>query len=225
VTDPAPSKRFTALKIRIDSLRDTFVPVVDPTTQPFGADYDRVCAFVVLCHAELEEYFESSSIAVLAENHDAWLADSRPRTALMALLSHSPHSVKAPPQEHESGEWFVRSAIRDARERHYRYATIDNHGIDEKYLLALFLPVGIKETDLGAVWLQRVGELARMRGQVAHHSSSGSISAQSPISPNDALVVVQEIVAGLERLDHLIEVLRTEPVLAVVKPAQVRVLP
>lgn len=214
MSDSAASERYRRLSVRIEALRGTFIADLNVTEAVVGVDYDRLCAYVVLCHAEFEQYLEDAAVEVLARAHSAWLEDESPRAPLLALLAYSPLSVKSPPAEKSGGESFLRLGLQDARSRHYHYAKFDNHGISEKYLLALLLPAGIKETDLGSVWLQHVADLAQMRGQVAHHSAVPAIYTESPISLSDARTVVGEILTGLERLDFRLQALMNEKLIA-----------
>ena len=178
------------------------------------------------CHAEFEQYFEDAAVEVLDNAHSAWLRDNMPRTPLLALLAFSPAATKAPPSEKAGGPSFLRTSIQDARDRHYRYARFDNHGISEKYLLALLLPAGIKESDLGGAWLQEVSNLAQMRGQVAHHSSVPTVYAEAPISLSDAMTAVKGVLAGVERLDaRLLKLMQEVPLDLAGRPAAVRKLP
>jgi hypothetical protein len=226
VSDPVASDRYQRLSARIETLRGTFIADLEVTEAVVGAQYDRLCAYLVLCHAEFEQYLEDSSVEVLARAHSAWLKDEFPRVPLLSLLACSPLSVKPPPAEKSGGESFLRLGIQDARSRHYQYAKFENHGISEKYLLALLLPAGIKETDLGGAWLQHVADLAQMRGQVAHHSSVPALYAESPISLSDALTAVGEVLAGIERLDVRLLALMTEEAAAPQQPvANLRNLP
>lgn len=166
----------------------------------------------MLVHAEVEEFLEQTAVEVLAANHEAWLLDEQARPSLLALLAYSPHVAKAPPELKDRGESHVRQAIATARERHHHYAPIENHGIDQKYLLALLLPVGIKEVDLGDAWLEQVASLARMRGQVAHRSSSLTFPrAESPLVASEAVASVAKVTGGLARLDVRLQKLFAPP--------------
>ncbi len=194
------SQRFRELVRRVNSLRRTFLPPLDPTGTYTVDEHDRVRAFKLLVHAELESYVEDMCVWVADQTETAWQTDSRARTAVVHLLAFSTSVTRLPPDKLPSGPALVRSTVEDAKRQYSRYVKSENNGIREKQILRLLLPIGAREVDLPAIFLADLDTLGASRGAVAHTS----FAVQTPPDPLDALQLLTRIVAGFRRVDQLL---------------------
>ncbi|MDB9308224.1 DUF262 domain-containing protein [Aphanizomenon sp. CS-733/32] len=80
----------------------------------------------------------------------------------------------------------------------------NNHGVKEKNILALLLPIGINSNDLNTntAWLNTMNTFGAKRGLVAHSSATSYMTIQTP-DPGNELDTVQQINEGLLIIDEL----------------------
>lgn len=197
-----PTRRLRALQKRITNLDDTFLPALNPTGIYTDRQYDRVRAFVVLTHAEIEAYIEGAASEILTAAEDTWRNKGRICRCIAALMMYGDRSISAPRN-------LSRQATRDSFEqylfylvkRHRKLLSRDNHGIREKNVLGIFLPLGVLEHQFDAVWLANMDSFGIQRGVVAHSSAT---TVQSPPDPKLMRAAVADIIQGLETLEpHL----------------------
>jgi hypothetical protein len=81
----------------------------------------------------------------------------------------------------------------------------DNHGIKEKNLLALLLPIGVNSDDLDPAWINLMNEFGEKRGLVAHTSAS-LYKTQQPIDPKQEFDTVDKIVNGFSGIQSLMNI-------------------
>ncbi|MFM6253265.1 MAG: hypothetical protein ACKPEQ_29680, partial [Dolichospermum sp.] len=79
----------------------------------------------------------------------------------------------------------------------------NNHGLKEKNILALLLPIGIDSDDLDPAWLADMNTFGEKRGLVAHTSATSYMTIQTP-DPANELNTVTQITHELLRIDELI---------------------
>jgi hypothetical protein len=89
---------------------------------------------------------------------------------------------------------------------YFRLVREDNHGIRERNLLSLLLPIGIDHNSLDPTFLANMDSFGKLRGAAAHTSSrSGVRSAADPADEfNRVLSLMQGIQVIDERFDALI---------------------
>jgi hypothetical protein len=86
----------------------------------------------------------------------------------------------------------------------------ENHGIKEKNILALLLPVGINSDNIDQEWLNLLNTFGKKRGEIAHQSAA-SYKTTQPIDPKEELETVKKIIGkfpgikGLKDIDQLLE--------------------
>jgi hypothetical protein len=159
---PTP-KRLQRLLTRLDKLEEHLLPPVFSLTgryAPRQRDYTR--AFLLLVHAELESYFEdrARNLVTLAQ------AQYQRKGVCTPVLSRLLVYHQATKDELGSV-----SPLAVGKAMNYYLDHLDkNHGIKEKNLLTIFLPLGIGHADLDAQLIAACNQLAQKRGQFAHAS-------------------------------------------------------
>jgi hypothetical protein len=159
---PTP-KRLQRLLTRLDKLEAHLLPPVFSLTgryAPRQRDYTK--AFLLLVHAELESYFEdrARSLVTLAQGHYQRKRICTRVLSRLLLYHHATKDELGPVSPQAVGK-----AI-----NFYLDHLDKNHGIREKNLLTIFLPLGMSHTDLGAQLVTACNQLAQKRGQFAHAS-------------------------------------------------------
>jgi len=210
------SGHFNTLKTRIQELRRLLLPSkLDPTGTYLDPDrvMTRSIAFRVLAHAELETYFEDRVIEVAKTAEQSWSTARHVSTVTLHLLGFSgremgrPPNSLAAPNPQKAAVWpdkiLIDARFGEAVAEFVKYASKENHGIRERNLLALLLPIAFDVAQCDAVFLAAMDQFGQARGFAAH--SSGSSYVSQGVDPKDELQKVQDIVRGLVPIDAEID--------------------
>jgi hypothetical protein len=210
------SERFDQLESQLNLLKEHLLPLeLDPTGQ--YAEQEKVetaaLGYRVLCHAEFESYFEDRAIEVTDRARAAWQASgfvSRPVLCVLAFSGRemtTPPDTLHPPSDNKRKAWpalvDISEKIAPALTSFFRYIRFDNHGIKEKNLLAMLLPIGIKPDSLDPIFLTEMESFGSLRGIAAHSSSRQG--ARQAVDPSAELRRIQMILSGASKIDELID--------------------
>lgn len=170
--------RFGELNERIDDLHFRFVPPLDPTGTYTDAQYDRMSAFRLLAHAEIERFIElliEDALSRFIANILAWKTAGCSSHLVDSVVSHMDKKLRKE----------VRS----------------NHGVKSENVLSLLKPVGLNGTHLDNLWLQTMDTYGEIRGGHAHNSRR----ATQPIDPKtEQDLIYMQILPELKRLEILV---------------------
>ncbi|MFJ9583831.1 HEPN domain-containing protein [Streptomyces acidicola] len=197
------SSRFEELEKRIGELRQTFLPqVFDPTGSYEERVYEYTRAFRVLAHAEFEAFIEDRVIEVVDEAISSWRSSGSISTSLLAILAYRESAPPIPGSLSEAsakpGKYPSLDARVDAaRTDLHRYARNQNHGIKEKNLLRLLLPIGLDEVEVDSAWLSATETFATARGDAAHKGAKMQVKPD----PKNELKRVNVVLDGFRDLD------------------------
>lgn len=159
---PTP-KRLQRLLTRLDKLEAHLLPAVFSLTGRYTPrQHDYTKAFLLLVHAELESYFEDRAKKVVTNAVARYQSKGICTPVLSRLLVYH-HATKD-----ELGG-VSPDAVRKAI-NYYLDHLDKNHGIKEKNLLTIFLPLGISHAHLDAQLIAACNQLSLKRGQFAHAS-------------------------------------------------------
>jgi hypothetical protein len=192
-----PSVHFDNLEKSIEALKQTYLNggVFPPLPTPQQQELAR--AFAVLAHAEFEDYIESAfrDLSDLALNGIANGMLSRVAFSLLAFSGLPPQTGGAwlrmptgqPAVAGGKKEKTPRQMVTRFGEAHGRYATLlsKNHGVREKYLSVLGVPIGLDAKKVDSTWITELGTFCDKRGIYAHHSRSNAKTMISTIDPKD----------------------------------------
>lgn len=209
-----PSQHLEQLRDQIDALRRCLLPTEFDATGTYE-DQDavriRTLSFVVLSHAEIEAYFENRIVEIAKAAWQSWKNTghlSRVACALLAFcgreMSAPPESL-SPPKPAKEKEWLKQLEIGERLnlmvQAFIHAVTKHNHGIREKNLLSMLLPIGVYHDNLDATFVADIDSFARRRGEAAHSSSSRN-QVQQEVDPKTEQDRVLDLVRSLERLDE-----------------------
>ena len=194
------STRFRALQSRIRQLRKHFLPKnFHPTGTYSERQIDRVRAFRLLAHAEIESYLEEIVVDTANSAFEAWQQRRLVTEPLMALIAYSDYRADQVPQKLPlTGPRDLDSRIENCKNRFNTYVKTMNHGIREENALNMLLPVGISEYDIDSTWLSTTNSFGRERGETAHRSNQVS----NPPDPKNEYDIVTQVVEGLSPIDE-----------------------
>lgn len=211
-----PSPRLQVLQEQLASLRTHLLPgEFDPTgTYDDAARISTTAlAYRVLAHAEIEAFFEDRALEVVTAARAAWDRDERVSRTCLCLMSFSGRQMSLPPDTLEAPTENKRKAwpeLLDIRERlipvlsaFHNFVRSENHGIKEKNLLALLLPIGMSYKKMDPAFLADMDSFGALRGIAAHSSARSSV--QQAINPADELKRVDGLLPGIVALDAEID--------------------
>lgn len=158
-------------------------------------DFDRVRAFRLLAHAEMESCIEDLARNALIESMKRYRVDGKPRKPLVAVVAYFARGSlpKSHGEAHEDFESLVNRAVQS-----YVAALKSSNGVREKDLLGVLLPVGLTDRDLDPVWLAEMDSFGQGRGDVAHQS----FATQRQPDPARERDVVIRLTAGIRDVDR-----------------------
>lgn len=186
------------------SVHDTFVPNDQ-------AGVDRLHAFRLLVHAEVEAFIEAVASTVIDV--------TEAKATSQGTLTHAGHHLLV--------TWsVVRSTRRDAGQARYpsyqsaqakadlsarpddlksaisqhRSRIAANHGVTAANVRRLLLPLGFRESCFAPGLLDQLDDLGEARGAVAH--SSGVIGVQNWPSGSSEFAMIRRVLPGLELLER-----------------------
>lgn len=171
------SEYFTALNNRVHSLKINFLPPVNVMGKYTSHEEDKMRSFRMLVHAEMEHYLELVCEVFIADlerdiQHSRGLGMARKMWAEKALVEAK--SAKA-----------------------------SNNGIKKSDILQMFKPFGFDDSFFDAVdpvFLDRMAEFGKNRGDVAHKSA---LRATYKINCAREGSMIIELMGYLVRFDEL----------------------
>lgn len=194
--------RFSSLKARVAQLDRHLLPPIKPAGNYTAREYDMVRSYIVLAHAEIENYIEDLAEAVIAATELRWRSDKRSgRGAAALLLYHDKRATTPSSLAGQSSSATLDTALGAAIRRHREYISRENHGVKEKNLLRLLLPIGILDHQLDPVWLANMDSFGAQRGIVAHVSAR---RVKTPPDPGSTRKSVEDALAGLKSLEPML---------------------
>jgi hypothetical protein len=205
------SQRFIILEQELRNLKENFLPPQFSLTGDYSErEIALAVAYRVLAHAEIESYLEDRVLEIAQNALTFWNDDKKTTVTLVFLFAFSGLTLDKPP---DSLNPVQRSQNLDDKVKFdnklgkvfnsFRTAVKDNHGIREKNILLLLLPIGIDSEDLDRIWLQEIDDFGKKRGEFAHQSASNYKTRQPP-DPKNELEMVNRLLQGLTHLDRLL---------------------
>jgi len=205
------SQRFIILEQELRNLKENFLPPQFSLTGDYSErEIALAVAYRVLAHAEIESYLEDRVLEIAQNALTFWNDDKKTTVTLVFLFAFSGLTLDKPP---DSLNPVQRSQNLDDKVKFdnklgkvfnsFRTAVKDNHGIREKNILLLLLPIGIDSEDLDRIWLQEIDDFGKKRGEFAHQSASKYKTSQPP-DPQNELEMVERLLQGLTDIDQLL---------------------
>lgn len=206
-----PSTRYDTLKERVEALRNHLLPLPFEATGTYADEAlvrTRTLSFRVLAHAELETYIEDRVVEIAKAAWKRWEGERHVTAPLLHLVGFCGLALQAPPDtlaapnQNQAKSWSdridVNERLKDIVQRYVRMVTLENHGIREPNLMAMLLPIGLRPFAIDPVFVDRLDDFGRSRGEAAHGSS---IAVQQSPDPKSEYDDVHVLLAELVKLD------------------------
>ncbi len=202
----ANSTRFRKLRTRIGELRRHFLPRdFDATGAYTTRQFDHARAFRLLAHAEIESFLEDVAFDTVNMAFQAWVDNGIITLPLVAMVAYAEQNLGIVPDRKTKIEKDLVDRLERSLSKFNGYAKAGNHGIKEKDVLKLLLPVGMSERDIDSTWLATTSSFGRARGETAHRSNQ----VDRPPDPRTEFDIVIQILEGLADIDERLLKLRS----------------
>ncbi|MDQ8190072.1 HEPN domain-containing protein [Roseibacillus persicicus] len=182
---------------------------MSPTGDYSVRKQERACGFSILVHAEIEAFLEDRTREIfhkfcrdfnrdrkvsyslscfLCCYHSSWIEiDERHNSEIIAM-------AKNRGQANSVADVIQKASIQ------FSQIISNNHGVKEKNLRSLLIPIGVDFDSLDSIWIAEMESFGALRGERAHTSAS----VTRTINPEDELYVVRRLLIGLQTLDEKI---------------------
>lgn len=210
----ASSNQYKKLKKELARLRRELLPKKFRRSGNYPPEvFTKTNAYRVLAHAEIESYIEDRAYEVASTAIGEWNNKKKVSKTLLGLLAFSGQNMEEPPdsvnpsQPSQVSTWGNKIRISNkinAAMNVFCNAITNNHGIKERNLLRLLLPIGIEADKFDPVLLADLNSFAEVRGEVAHLSAS-KYRAKQQVDPRDELRTVESLVNRLIDIDRCID--------------------
>lgn len=176
--------KYIMLKKRIETLKNNFnFEQKEEGVTPEQEDLIR--AFLLLCHAEIENYIEDLATDLLNNGIEKWNQDKLANYNLASLFMWYNNNI-------EKRDIFEKAEHIFGK---FRKIIKENHGIKEQNIKKLFVPLGYSIDDFDTDFMSEINSWGTLRGEVAHKSAK---QTTAQLNFEDEVQKVGRIVGGLD---------------------------
>ena len=190
------SRRLIKLERRVNIIESTFLPPARPSGNYSKKEQDIIRAFLLLTHAEIEAYFEEICEEKVKRAFKNWKLNRTKSNVLISLVSFISLNNDF---NNQSIEERVNKSLTI-----YCNALSKNHGIKEKNILSMLLPIGVELSEIDTTWLNTINSFGTSRGEIAHTAAH----VQQPLDPVTLRSTVQQILSEVVIIDEKIKIIR-----------------
>lgn len=200
---------YHSLCKRIARLQRHLLPKLSSTGSYTDAEYDGTRAYIALVHAEIESFLEKRCKDVAAAAKTRWFVNRSINGIIFSVYTMC-YSGWAE-LEGDSGlpKLSKKTDVEDritSSIQQYTHVVDSNHGIKEKYLKKLLVPLSIRLTDLDPNWIIEMSNFGGLRGQIVHMSGK----TRTPPDPAATRHLIRTmLLPGLNDLDKRLTALVT----------------
>ena len=155
-------------------------------------ELDLCRGYKVLCHAEIEYYFEEVARMILNESLLCWRNEKKVTLPIVGLLGNY--------EKIETND-NIDTKINKVANDYLVKVLKGNHGIKEENLKKIYVNLGIDTSEFDLTWIMALSSYGSSRGTIAHTSAM----AQNPINIQEAIADTNYILNGIELFEQEIE--------------------
>jgi hypothetical protein len=214
------SPRYKNLRTQLAALRKHLLPKNFSDTGNYMFP-DRVSvkalSYRVLSHAEIENFLEDRCVEIAKVALKSWKDHDHYSRTLISINLFSGQNFDHPPKTFlptakDQKDWSELTSpqkrIENSFQLYIRYVTKDNHGVREKNLTRMLIPVGCDIAKLDNGFISAVDAFGELRGDAAHTSAAGAVKIG--VDPAGELKRVDDLMKGLSTLDGILDELLVE---------------
>jgi len=184
------SREYSRLAKRIKRLEKKY-DFKERITGPTRDQVDDLRAFELLCHAELEVYFEKKALKVLERAKKKWESQHCANYNLACLFLYA-GAIK---NQNTPISTMVGKVIAD-----YCQKVDRNNGIKQDNIKSLYRPLGFKMDDFDSILMNNLDQLGSQRGAFAHQS----FKTIEITSKNDIFKKIDDIVEEIKDFERVL---------------------
>ncbi|MCA8425839.1 hypothetical protein LGN30_21870 [Burkholderia seminalis] len=203
-----PSANFLNLEESVKRLKRVYLNDGNFSAIPNSDDQESARAFVVFVHAELEEYVENifrdlanKAMQGVAVGHFSRVAISLLAFSGIPALNGGGRLTKLTPGGTKATgtgkkEKNPRLLVTRYGEAHGRYTVMldNNNGVNEKYLAAMGIPIGLDAQRVDVNWINDLETFCSSRGKWAHMSRTNPLGKHGEIDPSDIWKICERLI-------------------------------
>lgn len=198
----AKSRRLRQLISRITFLENNILPEERIDGNYTRKEQDLTKSFILLVHAEIEAFIEDRAKEKMNQALLNWNSTRRKSNCLKSVLAFSGNELNFNEDSNSKNiQYRINKTV-----AHYMSSVVDkNHGVKEKNILKILLPLGIEINEIDQTWLGIMESFGSTRGNIAHNS----LQVQNRVDRTTELNRVKtQIIPELEVIDDLIRKLK-----------------
>jgi hypothetical protein len=189
-----PTQLYMNLESNFLFLKELYLDDGNVSGVPTPRQQEMARAFCVFLHAEFESYFEGvcenliqDAIQLLNNN-----SFNLVQIGMVAYSNLEDGSSK--------GDAISGRKTRDIKTRLHKIKESmikdidDNHGISQKYLSKLFVPLGLTKESIDPTWVAEIDDFASTRGIFAHKTRATPLLKVGSINPIEYLRKAERII-------------------------------
>ena len=212
------SAELTHMEAQVEKLRSFLLPrQFSPTGtyRYYKREAARTLAYRLMVHAEFEHYLETRSVNVALDAWQKFNSSLRVTPCALALVAfhqgkkHAVAETLTCPSPAQQADWEIQIGLGKrlkAAVDHFRDTVHKgNHGIREKNVLALLLPIGVDPNGIDSVWLTTLDQFGMSRGFAAHKSCSLPTPWTSADPLTEYNLVTSQLLPGWRLVDGLLD--------------------
>ncbi|WP_439585121.1 HEPN domain-containing protein [Dyadobacter bucti] len=165
----AKSAQLKQLHKRIKFLENRLLPKERHDGNYTAIERDKTKSFLLLVHAEIESYFEAMVVAKVKSSLADFNSNGKLNHCLASILAFSGNEISysnKPVSDTINIKYRVNKSV-----NHYLSQVNQNHGVKEKNIVDLFIPIGLRYSELDSTWLNTMEAFGGIRGNIAHSSA------------------------------------------------------
>lgn len=186
---------FKELNRRLDRLANSLLPADRPAGDYSEAEKDRLHAYVLLAHAEIESFIEKLA-SFMADQAKRLSSTSKCAPVASRLIvyraTHSKEKIEPATMDSISSACSF-----------FEKLIIKNNGIKSSNVYQLFMPLGLTHDDLDPVLMGNLDTFGIYRGELAHTAAR----LKQGSSPSKEKSMVANILRDLSHFDERVRAL------------------
>lgn len=161
------TKEYKVLKKRIDEIEKNILKLLKSCKTNTSSSYqDLVKSYILLVHAELENYIETICQGIISKSKALYDSKQRITKPILSLATMSEKIFKEEDQQYNTTKKRL-----DKLFSNYNATLANNNGIKEKDLDKLLPIIGIEMEEVDDTLLSQLNAFGKTRGQIAHKTT------------------------------------------------------
>lgn len=196
-----PSTLFVSLEQNLQNLKDALITEA-PALAATKEDFNRALGFRVLASAHLEYFVEQRCSQIAQQGVDRFRVGKPTRTGRSLLIWHGTRKKQRWSIPLTVAECVADGVKLDQALKSYLESVKNTHGMSGPDFQDLVIPLGLLDSDIDYLLVQRLTDLALKRQRAAHVALVG---VKGRVAPMGEWNEVQDIVADLKQVDAALE--------------------